>query len=121
VIQASVRLHDPAAWQDLEGVQVIGAFDDFQSELERGLGRGDELAGVAAVGPGEPDLGECLLQVPQQRLGGVAVLDAGGGDQHGQQQPDRIDGNVPLTAVDLLPGVVAAASLGDFLRCSYRP
>ena len=54
----------PAAGQDLESMQVIGSFHDLEGELERCLGRGDQLAGVAAVGPGEPDRGECLLQVP---------------------------------------------------------
>jgi len=52
---------------------------------------------------GELDLGGCLAQIPQQRLCDVAVLDAGGSDQHGQQQSDRVDGDVPLSAVDLLP------------------
>ena len=33
-------------------MQVIGAHDDFYGELERGLGPRDEIAGVAAVGPG---------------------------------------------------------------------
>jgi len=64
-------LDDPAARQHLEGMQVIGAPDDGQGELERGLGPGDQLAGVDAVGPGKPDLGERLAQVPQQRPGRV--------------------------------------------------
>ena len=97
-------------------MQVIGALDDLEGELEAGFGPGDELAGVAAVGPGQLHRGEGAAQVPQQRPGGVAVLDAGGGDQHGQQQPDRVDGDVPLAAVDLLARVVARGWLaGDLL------
>jgi hypothetical protein len=42
-------------------------------------------------------------------LGGVAILDAGGGDQHGQQQADGVDGDVPFPAVDLLARDIAAA------------
>jgi hypothetical protein len=60
-------LDDPTAGQHLESVQVTGAEDDLEGELERGLGPGDELAGVDAVGSGEPDRGERLPQVPQQR------------------------------------------------------
>jgi hypothetical protein len=30
--------------------------------------------------------GNSMAHVPQQELGGVAILDADGGDQHGQQQ-----------------------------------
>ena len=48
-------LDHPAAGQDFEGVQVIGPPDDLDGELERGLGPGDQLPGVAAVGPGQPD------------------------------------------------------------------
>jgi len=101
-------------------MQVVGAFHDLEGELQGGRGPGDQLAGVAAVGPCEPDLGERLLQVPQQWPGRVAVLDAGGGDQHGQQQADRVDGDVPLAAVDLLPGVVAAAGSGGLLGGLHR-
>jgi hypothetical protein len=79
-------------------VQVIGTLHGLEGELERGPGPGDELARVAAVGPGKPDLGKRLLHVPQQRPGGVAVLDAGGGDQDGQQQARDVNGDVPLAA-----------------------
>ena len=43
-----------------------------------------ELAGVDAVGPGQPDRGERLAQVPQRRVCRVAVLRCRGGDKHGQ-------------------------------------
>ena len=50
------------------------------------------FTGHTAVGPGEPDRGEGIpqvpgsrFQVPQQRFRPAVVLDAGGGDQHGQQ------------------------------------
>lgn len=57
-------------------MMMVMAPDDLDGELERSLSSGDELAGVAAVGPGDPDLGAGFLQVPQQRPGRVAVLDA---------------------------------------------
>ena len=115
-------LDDPAAGQDLEGVQVTGPLDDleFQPGLERGPGPGDEFAGVAAVSPGQLDRGEGAAQVPQQRFGSVAVLDARGGDQHRQQQSDGVHGDVPLAAVDLLARVIAAAGTGDLLSCPHR-
>jgi hypothetical protein len=57
-------LDDPAA----------GQLDDLQCQpgLERRPGPGDELAGIAAIGPGQLDRGEDPAQVPQQRLGPVA-------------------------------------------------
>jgi hypothetical protein len=96
-------------------MQVIGPLHDLHCQAELVLGPGDELAGVAAVSPGELDPGERLAQVPQQRPGAVAVLDACRGDQDGQQQPDRVHGDVPLAAVDLLARVIPAAAGRDGL------
>jgi hypothetical protein len=69
------------------------------------LGPGDELSGVAVVGPGQLDRRERLAQVPQQRPGRVAVVHGGGGDQHRKEQPESVDGQVPLGPVILSPQV----------------
>jgi hypothetical protein len=66
-------------------VQVIWALHDLQGEPETSLGPGDQLAGVAAISPGQLMQGKSPPQVPQQRQGGVAVLNGRGGDQHRQQ------------------------------------
>lgn len=76
-------------------------------------GPGDEFAGVATVGPDEPDPAERGRQAFQQGSSGVAVLDGGGGNGHAQQQAKGVDRDVAFAAVDLLPGVVAAAGLAD--------
>jgi predicted nucleotidyltransferase len=67
----------------LASVRVVRIDPGLAFEVVEEVSDQHELAGVAAVGPGEHDLGERLLQVPQQRFRGVAVLDAGGNDQHG--------------------------------------
>jgi hypothetical protein len=80
----------------------VALADDLQPDLQcRGPG-GQLACGVSGAGPGQPDPGAAAGQVPQQRPGAVAVLDAGRGDHHGQQQPGGIDGDVPLAAVDLM-------------------
>src|SRR5215469_1387281 len=68
-------LDHPAAGQDLEGVLVVGAFDDLDGQLEVGGRPGLEFPGVDAVGPGVADAAAGPVQVEQQRPGGVAVLD----------------------------------------------
>jgi hypothetical protein len=57
VIQDSVRSTTRRRGQHLEGMQVIGPPDDFQRQLRLELARGpgDQLPGVAAVGPGQLD------------------------------------------------------------------
>jgi hypothetical protein len=98
-------LHDPAAGKDLKRVRV--ALGDDLDIHPQGRGPSGELAGVCGIGPGQADPAAGTVQVPQQRPGGVAVLDGCGGDHHGQQQAHGIDGDVPFAAVDLL-GVVPA-------------
>jgi hypothetical protein len=61
-------LDHPPTGQDLEGVQVTRAIDDLEGELERGLGSGDQLARVAAVGPGQLDQGKALRRFHSRGL-----------------------------------------------------
>jgi hypothetical protein len=63
-------------------------------------------------GPGEADAAAGPVQVPQQRLGGVAVLHRCGGDDDGEQQAGGVDGDVAFAAVDLLGVVPARVAFG---------
>jgi hypothetical protein len=56
-----------------------------------------------------------VAQELKQRFGGIAVGNARGGDQAGQEQAEGVDGDVAFAAVDVLPGVVAAVTCGDGL------
>lgn len=69
----------------MEPCGFIGALDDLHGELEGVGGPGDEFAGVAAVGPDEPDSLERGGKLPQNCAAGVAVLDGGGVNGHAQQ------------------------------------
>ena len=57
--------------------------------------------------------------VPQQRPGAVAVLDAGGCDDHVQDQAGGIDGDVALAAVDLLGRIPAPRCPGHRVRGAH--
>jgi hypothetical protein len=52
--------------------------------------------GVAGIGPDQPDPAAGPVKVPQQRPGGIAVLDGGGSDHHGQQQARGVHRDVAL-------------------------
>jgi hypothetical protein len=70
-------LHHPAAGQHLEGVSVAFA-DHLDGQVEGARGPGHQLAGIAGIRPGEPDVAAAGAQPPQQRLRAVAVLDGCG-------------------------------------------
>ncbi|MDQ1042191.1 hypothetical protein QFZ76_000427 [Streptomyces sp. V4I2] len=73
----------------------------------------DETAGVAAI---RPDQGQPVVRVGdlvQQDLGCGAVADIRGGDHHREQQAEGVDHDMPLTAVDQLAAVEAAAVGAD--------
>lgn len=74
----------PAAGQDLEGMR-IALGDDLHGHPRR-RGPGDEFAGASGIGPDQAD------------ASAGAVLDRGGGDHHGQDQPGHVDCDVPLAA-----------------------
>jgi hypothetical protein len=50
-----------------------------------------------------------VTKTSQQRQGTIAVLDTGGGDDHSQKQPERLDEAMALAAFHLFVGVKAAA------------
>jgi hypothetical protein len=48
-------LHDPAAGQDLEVVDAVAFADDLDRQGEDLVGPGGQLAGVAGIGPDQPE------------------------------------------------------------------
>jgi site-specific DNA recombinase len=106
--------HHPTTRQYDESLRVVRSLDDLQLQLTPRPQVADPLdqpAGVAAVGPDQPQPAEPVLDPLQDEPGPVAVLDVGGVDHHDHQQAERIDEDVPLAAADLLAGVVAADPL----------
>ena len=71
---------------------------DLHSHLHGCGPDGEPAGGVSGVGPDQNDLPASTVQVLQQRPGGVAVLDRGGGDHHGQHQAHGIHRDVPLAS-----------------------
>ena len=87
---------------------MVGALDDGQLDLLLAGGRGGDLTLIAAVGEQHGEEGEAAADARQQRGKAVAVLDAGGVDDAAEQEAQRVHEHVPLAAIDLLPGIVAA-------------
>jgi hypothetical protein len=99
---------DPSLGENDEAMQLV-AFDDFE-----GPGSGPDEGGSQlwslVVGIGKDDLDEgkqaAGSTVEDQRRA-VAVLHVGRMHNDVQQEPERVDENVPLAALDLLARVIA--------------
>src|SRR3982751_2130036 len=74
----------PAAWDEVEAGEVVGALDDRDGAGQHCPRPADQAAGVAAVGPDQGDGGELRAECGQQPDRAIAVLQTGDGDDHGQ-------------------------------------
>jgi len=99
-------LHNPPPGQHLESDNIVAAFDDLQNPPAQFLGPLDQLACIAAVGPDQLQSREQAFEFFQNQLGAVAILDVAGMYDNRNDQSERVDDNVPLSAVDFLPRVV---------------
>ena len=100
-------LDDPAPRQRLEAVKITGPLDDLKVEMGFAACPIDELAGIAAIGEDRAHKAPEAARGAQQRLGAVAILDAGGLHLDREQAPISVGQNVALAARDLLACVVA--------------
>ncbi len=103
---------DPAAGLDVEAAGGGVALDDFEVDAEVG-GLFHGFGFVAVVGPGFDDGGVALADLSQELGAGGGVVDAGGGDGHGQQEAEGVGDDVPFATDDLLGGVDALAGQVD--------
>lgn len=78
-----------------------GAGGDFHVDAEGG-GVLDEVLAVASIDPDRVDGGVVGSDLVEQAGAGDGVLDAGRGDEHGEQEAERVGHNAALRAHDLL-------------------
>ena len=101
-------LDDPAAWQDLETSDGVGAFDDFDRQFgaESLDPLGEGLTGVAAIHPEDAQPGEPTQDTAQNQLRPGAFGGAGRGHCHAEHQPQGVHQQMPLATFDPLAGVI---------------
>jgi len=99
--------HDPAFRQHDKAGQVIRSFDDLQGPMVRCLDPLDQLAGIAPVGPDQPQAAEALAQAVQHQPGAIAILNIACVYHGHENQTQGIDEQMALAAQDLFAGVVA--------------
>jgi hypothetical protein len=108
---AEGALDDPALRQHAEAVRLIRAFDDLQlnaASVAQSSDPREKLAGVASIGPDTAQAQERVREHAKQQLRAIAILDIGGVNDDGDQQPERVDEQVPLASTDFLARIVTA-------------
>ena len=99
-------LHDPAFGQHHE-LAHIGSPNDFNHTAIPPPGHTHKLAGIAAVRPDQLEPPEPPDDLRQHILAAVAVLDIRCMYDHGENQTERVNNNMPFSAGDLLARVVS--------------
>jgi hypothetical protein len=102
-------LDDPSFGFDDKAFGVIGTFDDLHHQAAHRAGGTilEDWSGRGAVGEQLAQERELSEQGGQQPDAAVAVLNVGGGHQGVQHQPQCIDQDMALLALDQLAGIEA--------------
>jgi hypothetical protein len=113
---ANGTFDDPALRLDDKTFGVVATPDDLGHEVGHDIGDtvGEDWPGIGTVREQHAQEGELTEQRGQQQHSAVAVLDVGSGDQGVQQQPELVDQDVSLLALDQLAGIEA-------MRIDRRP
>ena len=99
--------HDPALGQDLEPRHVVTANDFDGPCAGLGHGGGELWSLIIGVGKNALDEGEHTPSAAlENERRAIAVLPIGGVDDDVQEEPQRVDKDVPLAAFDLLARVI---------------
>jgi hypothetical protein len=99
---------DPSVGQNLEAPN-LRAFDNVQSPATDPFGPSNELSGISAIRPDQCQTAKAPLEPTQNISRSVAVLNAGGMNDHGQQQSQCIHNHVTLAPAYFLARIIAAA------------
>ena len=92
-----------------ESFRRIAAFDNFDCPIAVAGNRLAQLrAGIGTIGKQVTQPGEPVANGLDERACAIAVLNVGRGNDHKQQQSDRVDNNVALATLDLFSGVISA-------------
>lgn len=102
-------LHNPPLRQELEALGALEPLHNLEPYFPPGPQRrrpGDEVASIRLIRPDEVPAGELVPEDVQQVSGPIAVLHTSSRDHDGQEQPERIDEDRALAAVDGLVRIV---------------
>lgn len=105
-------LYDPSAGKDDEASSDVRALDDLHVDRPEGSTQpadpGDELSRVSSVRPDLAQPEESVRERGQKELRAIAVLNVSRMNDDRQEEPQRVDEDVPLPTTDFLARIVTA-------------
>ena len=102
-------LDDPAVRKKFEANGIVRPLHDVEHPASQLFCPADEFPRVSAVGPDALQPRKQSPQFAQHEFGTIAILHIGRMHHDGQDQPQRVDDDVPLATLDLLARVVTSA------------
>lgn len=82
-------LNNPPFREEQEAFGALGPPDNLQADVPpgpQGPDPGDEIPAIGLIRPDQPQAGEQVPHPSQEMHGPLAILQAGGGDGHRQQE-----------------------------------
>jgi hypothetical protein len=98
--------NNPAFGKNLKTGLPFELSDDLQDPTTPPPQPLHELPGITTVRPIQLHRRKQCRRLEKQQFGPIPILDCRGMHHHCQQQPQRIDQDMPLATVDLLPRIV---------------
>lgn len=92
---------NPSSGQDLEPRRC--SMNNFENPLANAMDPSNQLTTIAAVGPDQFQPRQPPLQTGQHQFRSIPILNAGNMNNHAEHQPQRINNQMSLRAVDFFP------------------
>lgn len=108
---AKGTLYNPAMGQNLEALDVIGSFDDLQTEFSYGTEIPNplkQLTSISAVRPDQPKTRKATLRFVQYQHRAVPILYVRRMYNRYQHETKNVDQEVAFASLDFLTRIIAA-------------
>lgn len=96
--------------QNFETHHIVPSLHDLQSPLPKVFRPIHQLPRISTVGPDPLETGKAAGQFLQNQLGSVSILDIRRMNHAVQDQPERVNDDVPLAPLDFLARIVPSGA-----------
>ena len=105
-------LNNPPSREHDKSLLIIAPFDDVEDPVAKSMCPVDQASCIAAISPDAFEPRKPSGDTHHDELGTVSILDACRMDDHCEQKAGSVNYDMTLTAINLLPGIVATKTAG---------